>query len=913
MKRAIVSVILLTLLASTAAMAAVPVTVWIHDDFSTYPTNTRLRFCAPNWQDDPLQATGMHLAPQTEFSYDTNATAQALRFNGTWGNAAIQAAETTASFGTLATNNVVTFHFMARRGSTYSTTILNHAYIYVFDSTGTEIGEWYGGSGGLAPRYPDPITQMAVVGPAYVIADDNWHDFDIVYDPGAITDNTKWYVDGTVQWTQTRQTGASVNKIKIKELKTTGLVVDHLFMDDVALGTGPMPVLTAPRGAEWLGTTTPTVTWTTSIVTPDTMTGYRVIVCDVDSSTATPIYDSGDQAGSATSFAIPTALPANQYLYAFVREQSGIGWSPYSAIGSGGFYITTAAPSPAPTVTAPSGTVVGAKPMVQFTAPTHNLVNVKICTDIAGTSVVWDSGTVATQLNGTAVQYMLAAGTQYYAFARVGNPSGWSDWSAGLGFQITREGEGIDSRTMRETWNNAGVIEDVLTHVAAPPDDGFRRRNESGLWAFWSTDSVAFPINLLSTCGTSLIDFTDYGPGLNSEGMLRHGVLDINLDNGVTMITSVRIPYQHIDAGYPDQARIPWQRCSMLVADNGRMAAVLIRQSLIGICTDGINWTTAALAESADWRTVRITGRNRVVGDSSTAQWNVYVNETLAVSGTGTMEPYDTGDYIAIGQGCYGIAGTWQYDWTFVNTAGDYAPGDWGNPFGGQYDTISAAKRVGESMSFNVTGEAVVTRLQTDLTGAQTGFWVQDIGTVDHAGVLIKSTTTSPDIAVGKKITGISGILGREDGVGAIVSSATFSTPGTTADATPAVMNEKALVAGGCVTQAAEGAENVGMYVRVIGRLSRVIETQTPFPDGGYTFYLDDGSGLIDGRSTDEGDPLATGIRFLITKPAVFTPVVGDKYVVDGIAGYETWEEGTDPNIVTKTVRVILFPTFTAM
>ena len=80
----------------------------------------------------------------------------------------------------------------------------------------------------------------------------------------------------------------------------------------------------------------------------------------------------------------------------------------------------------------------------------HNQFKVKITTDSAGSVPVWPldpESTVFNSLkNGASCPVMLTPGTQYYAFAKAGNPVDWSDWSAAKPFQVTRAGAGVGSQ-----------------------------------------------------------------------------------------------------------------------------------------------------------------------------------------------------------------------------------------------------------------------------------------------------------------------------------------------------------------------------------------------------------------------------------------------------------------------------------
>ena len=145
-------------------------------------------------------------------------------------------------------------------------------------------------------------------------------------------------------------------------------------------------------------------------------------------------------------------------------------------------------------------------------------------------------------------------------------------------------------------------------------------------------------------------------------------------------------------------------------------------------------------------------------------------------------------------------------------------------------------------------------------------------------------------------------------GEGARLTSPSFTVTTDTADAFPISMQQKALAAGGIVTEHPEGAETTGKFVRIVGRITQMVGN----PGAKVAIYVDDGCGLLDGRvgyDTEEepADPDALGIRILVwDNGLLFTDppgglLVGDYVQIDGICGYESWTEGAN----SKTVRTI--------
>lgn len=823
-----------------------------------------------------------------------------MRLKGSSGTGAWSRAQTKYSWAAQSAGNVQILHFRIRRGDPDRANPYDHANIFLIDSNNNPICGWSGGT----HRMTSKLTLTGTEGVSYNFDPGDWtyHDFDCYYYPD--TGAVEFYVDGVLNWSTTTTPGLAVNKVYVRDYVQYALCPDDwLLLDDLAVGTTAKPVVTAPVNGAFVNTATPTITWTNANASG--MTGYQVRVCRSDDPNADVVYDSGQLSGSATSHQT-TALPEDQHLWAFVNEQYGTMWTGFSVKGNGGFYVTTSPPA-APTVTAPSGTAVGAKPAVVFTAELHNKLQAKITTTPDGSGTpVWDSGEIDSMLNGASCTQLLSPGTQYYAFAKVGNAAGWSDWSAASAFQVTREGEGTDIRHFDETWKVGETTENILQHNAPAPDDGFAVEVLPMEWRY-----VEMYLTNRCTGGNTVWDIYDWQPVIKSETMRLHKVANVSLDNGVTLVLAHRILWETGDY----VARNQLQKSNIYIADDygtGKcLAAFRVFLEQAGVCTDSLTWTTVPITPSNDWRIVRITGRNQVVGDPKTAVWKLYINEnpTPVVTGTGSVDqslvdsPQWMTDGIVIGQGCYGLAGQVQFDWTAVNTSGDYAPGEW-TPLSGTYATISQAKAGGETHQCAITGDAVITAVRRDISYSQLGFWVQDVNTQDHAGLYIPWTDPT-DVVVGAKVTGLSGIIGRAEGIGATLSNPSFTITNETAAAKPLAMVQKSLAGGSCVDEAGFGPDNVGMFVRICGEVKTLLTT----PEGELVVYIDDGSGLVDGRQ-DNGIPWMTGIR-IVAVEYPFDIDIGKYYQVDGISAYETWTETQNDVEVSKTVRTILCPTFT--
>ncbi|MDH7602669.1 MAG: hypothetical protein QHI38_11045 [Armatimonadota bacterium] len=778
-------------------------------------------------------------------------------------------------------------------------------------------------------------------------------EFTAVYDPA--TGEVKFYVDAvstTVPlWTANAGPGRVSRSVYIRDFGWHGgALADVVYIDDVVVGTTARPVVTSPAEGAFVDTNTPTITWQNALATG--LTAYRVRVCTADNPAGPVVYDSGEVTGSSTSHKT-AALPTCTQLWAFVNEKYGTTWTDWSLQGRGGFYCVTQ-PPPVPTVTSPLGTVVGGKPSVIFTGTCYNQFRVKITTDPDGVDVVWDSGVHTSVKNGAGCGVLLAPDRQYYAFAQTINPLGSSPWSTPSPFKITRVGEHVDFRGMEETYSNntkacweegvglegfsvycGGGMNWVNARVRVLPDPFDRFPDYDGVYPagrpcdWWPSGDEEAGVMLRDQKGHYIIppipdraapsyvlDIWDTGSGWNDNVILLHGVAGLDLDKGVTFLTYARGKcYEGENCGNHSARQIAQQAQIYIMNDYGTgkcMASFRYGQGEVGICTDGVTWTSNWYTDTQEpdrpgqgWHLVRITGRNQVVGDPSTTLWKYYLDEdpTPLIIATGTMDqaiaPYGAiVDAIAIGQGDGGLVGNWQYDWTAVNTNGDYGPGEWFA--GGEFATVSEAVAGRSGGPCKVTGEAVIVAVRV-VEGSQVGFWVQDVNSKDHIALYIPSTDTT-NVAVGNKVTGITGIVQWVPGQGAVLNSAGFTVTEETAEVRPILMNQKALGAGGFVTQYPEGLETTGKFVRIVGRIMRMAGTF-----GDMAVYVDDGSGLVDGRSTPPGDPGAVGVRIYtddILFPFMFG--VGDYVLVDGICAYETWTEGS----TTRTVRTILAPRF---
>ena len=942
-------VIGLALIASTA-MAGVPVVTWFYDSFNTYGEpgtwGKNLSTCAPNWfgATPDFNTRGIRVASTTtNDSYVGDDTAGAYDGDDRWlffqgfAGALVDSHGESKTFGTSSAGNLQVFHVVVRQGpQSLPHPNSYHFTIMMVDMSGNSIACWqmgYVGVKGRLTKNGADVCSLAFLGTGGT-PDATWYDLDITYDPS--NGDTKFLIDGVQQGTtQVRATGLAVNKLWVEDLIQGGSGWDAAYLDQVAVGTDAIPTVTAPVGGLFITDTTPDVTWTHANPA-GTVTQYEVNICDVDDpNDATPIYASGLQTGTATSYTIPATLPANTWLWAFVKEKYAT-WTGWSSTGNGGFVVTPTAPG-VPTVTSPSSTYIGTKPMVAFSGDVHDGFQVKITSGSGGTTEVWNSGEKTSTFSGASCPSMLTVGTNYYSFARVHNAAGWGGWSSGSVFQVTRDGEGRDTRHMNETMGSS----DILNYSLAAPNDGFGSKilNEG--------QSTMLQVHMMKNCGNAELVIRKHSAiYMFSRAMRKHRVLDVDLDKGVTLLSAIKL----FDTDGSSDAEAPWMQGQFVINDatatDKVMASFQVLQNRAGICTDGTNWTSTTYQNNNQWMPVRITGRNKIKGDWRSAEWNLYVNETLMATATGCMQKSQVysgqsapdmdwmdEDCVGIGTGYWGRWGVYRYDYVDINTSGDYAPNQWDGLLKQSFSSIAAAKAGGEFKQATITGDAVITKI---VGNPQVAYYVQDIGG-SKAGIRL-NTDVATDVAVGKKVSGITGWLQQQDdvvmnytdyyyaeGVGDVMGSL-INSPGVTVSGDPAVtvqplaMNQKTMTCGTCVDLFGAGTLNVGSYVSIFGKVSYVEQTQDPFPMGGLILVIDDGTGLPNEQhNVETASPLPySGLKFLFDfniDPTAPELIEGDTVAVQGIPGYETYTVGphTGQLLQVKKIRKIFYPTFTKL
>ncbi|MDO8587559.1 MAG: hypothetical protein Q7T82_11025 [Armatimonadota bacterium] len=821
-------------------------------------------------------------------------------------------------------NGVAKFHFKLL--SPNAVVDSNFWWIELHDTNGVMYAQWYGQEVVAAPR--DPFNSVGTVCP---LAANTWYDLDMIVD--TVYNKAYCFFNNSLVYSGFFSAGDSIGRVKLRDVKRSDIAGATIYIDDMSIGQGvrPSPLIDPPAtGGGWItgpGATTPTISWTPG--TAETVSKYwlKVFTSDVaDPETATPIYSSGEMTvvGPYThSQQVTPALPQNTHLWAFVKERTVTGWMPWSPQGAGGFFVAETAP-PAPTVLSPSGTVIGCKPMITFSAGEHQSFSVKV-TD--GSDVEqWNSGVIDSSGTGAACAQMLTPGAQYKAYAQVSTPAGTSLWSSPSLFQVTRTGEGTDIRDMTE--------EGLLTTTVLPPSDMF------GYQIAWSNANMTLwpeanmTLTQMSNCNNGFVQIVDGGNNFDTRAMRRHRIQNLDLNNGVTLAIAVNVPTQ---AG-TDAGGQKWLQSTSLIIDDSQsgglwIAGMRATQNLVGLLTDNTTWTTDGSVAGPGYKVVRVTGRNKIYNDYSSTEWKLYVNEGASpvVTETGCMsgaaiDPEFNGnwmnDSITLGQGSGGLEGTWEFDWTAVNTSGDYAPGEWDGaiPAGGTFASISGAKKAGVQVhAVNITGPAVITKVLThqEMQGdppvevtVQDAYFAQDVlpGGKSGAGVkILSSDNQGGAVAEGARITALRGVM-YEGAGGKILSNPVVTIEGTASFA-PLGMSQKNII-GPCINQnLGSNFDTMSVLARFFGKC--VLSNFDPNwgSAGAYVFYIDDGSGAEDGRESIDGVPVK-GIRCLqdAADPLFIPPVIGDYLMVEGITSYETITGGTYEN-----VRQILYPTYTML
>jgi hypothetical protein len=774
-----------------------------------------------------------------------------------------------------------------------------------------------------------------------------WHRVDMIVDyKGPMTSNiVYYYMDGNFFY-QGASDGGYLNANRVRAVDLIQLAGSanemKVLIDDIKLSSARLPVnvITMPTSNYQFMTPTPTIIWARTW-DPCDVAATQVRICASNDVNSTPVWDSGDVAGSQ-HYMTTGNLTNNAGLWVFERDKltSG-GYNPWTA---GVRFTAGECWPPHASVISPSGTICTPKPTVTVCADPHTFLQVKVTSDSAGSNIVFDSGVINTTGNSWSCPSLHNG--SYYAFARAGGPCGWNGWSSPSGFTVASnpQNQTIDIRHMNEAH--------ILNTDTCWPNDGFGRdmfpTYIDGEGIGWPAASQTEPV-----CGNQTLIWNDRGPekSLRIHKLGCDTVLNnVNLDNGVTFAYAVAIRSE----GGTDGPGASWRNATAILADkdaSGETYFVAIRTlpSGIGLISDtaagneafgaGFSHHWAAWTPSTDYRIIRLTGRNAIVGDYSSTVWNVYVNENptpiITASGTMTGSVMETDvatrnqifptDEIAIGHGSSGSTGVIEYDWTAVNCACDLAPGEW-DPFGpGVFAGIGAAKSPGVEPRFvSIDGPMVVTKVvgsNSDEIGIPE-FWpidyyyVQDI----RNNVLLAGLRVVPqgqqyidEIPPGTEINHISGLMTESSGCRSI-SNASVTIAGGQMIVRPTAMNHNSM-AGPCIDQAfGRSADSTGMFVRVFGSVPTAATFDPAYgASGGFIVYVDDGCKVIDPRAPRIfGGDLMPGIRVVLdaADPCIVVPGMGDYVMIDGIAGYDSvaQQEGCDYH-----ARAIMSPVLTIL
>ncbi|MDO8684173.1 MAG: sugar-binding protein, partial [Armatimonadota bacterium] len=389
MRKAVLLAALMVAFAASTAYASKPSVIWFNDTFASYDVGgygLALQNAAPNWQAAPEGGSNGQLRVVHSDTYgegpDYTGEGKFVEFKGDSHVGNNSHCQTTANLSSLSSGKVQIFHLRSRMGMSDiglatpfpGRTGWYHASFNIRDASNNDIACWAAGSLGLKSHlttapivYPvwekfyygmlpqgwagGPVPVDTTPGVEWLFPDKLWHDFDITYDPA--TGVTKWFADGVLIWTQTQASGRSMNKIWVRDVCVRDGIwawEDHVYTDEMAVGTNGTPVVTAPIGGASVATTKPTVVWANT-APADPLVAIQVKICSVDNSSGATVYDSGTVTSSYTVHTATSAVPAGVQLWAFVREQHSVGgWTVWSATGNGGFTATASLPGRSPVV-----------------------------------------------------------------------------------------------------------------------------------------------------------------------------------------------------------------------------------------------------------------------------------------------------------------------------------------------------------------------------------------------------------------------------------------------------------------------------------------------------------------------------------------------------------------------------------
>jgi len=196
----------------------------------------------------------------------------------------------------------------------------------------------------------------------------------------------------------------------------------------------------------------------------------------------------------------------------------------------------------------------------------------------------------------------------------------------------------------------------------------------------------------------------------------------------------------------------------------------------------------------------------------------------------------------------------------------------------------------------NFKDPKIVTRAYTSLINQQTYFWIQD----DQSAALKVGPSTA-SVMPGNKVT-LSGAIGADPVTGErlLKPSTIVVDPNTYTIPNPIGISQKSFLGGTKAQQigrpGAVGLNNLGMLARVCGKVTLTSPWWVGY-DSEFYFYIDDGSGLMDGTSTNGVPNQGLRIYFAATNPDV-----GQYVSVTGIISYETIDGNLTPMLLSDEI-----------
>jgi hypothetical protein len=128
--------------------------------------------------------------------------------------------------------------FTLQSDTANQTNIGNHLTVQLNESSGGEMGRWYGWSSNVAPRYGGNV------GAGIDITDGAVHEFSIVYD--FATGLTEWLHNDAVVYSLVTSAGFIAERSYVQD--TNRDVQDHVYLDDMVVGYIPEPASLAMLG-----------------------------------------------------------------------------------------------------------------------------------------------------------------------------------------------------------------------------------------------------------------------------------------------------------------------------------------------------------------------------------------------------------------------------------------------------------------------------------------------------------------------------------------------------------------------------------------------------------------------------------------------------------------------------------------